>query len=223
MIITPGFVELLVGFDLTALEAETSVVFGLSADFAIAYVNPAWDRFAEANGGTGALRGAGLLGKPLGDALSNSVRTFFCEHYRLALREGRPWEHLFECSSPEQYREFLLTAFPLVDQKGLLVVSSLRVEVPHDRTKCAPIAALYRDERQVFHQCAHCRRMRRNDAAQSWDWVPAWVASPPPHTSHGLCSACTGFYYADSVLEAGDFPEPLRTSAVARKIASAAG
>lgn len=102
MIITPGFAELLVDFDLAALEAETSLVFGLSADFEIAYVNPAWGRFAEANGGGGSLIGERILGQRVLDAISEPTKPFFREHYLFALREGRPWEHLFECSSADQ-------------------------------------------------------------------------------------------------------------------------
>ena len=37
MIIAPGFADLLSDFDLAALEEETSLVFGLSAQLAIAY------------------------------------------------------------------------------------------------------------------------------------------------------------------------------------------
>ena len=55
--------------------------------------------------------------------------------------------------------------------------------------------ARYATDGDVIVQCCHCRRTRRSDGSDVWDWVPAWVASPPPETSHGICPLCLEYFY----------------------------
>ena len=42
---------------------------------------------------------------------------------------------------------------------------------------------------------AHCRRVRRVRDGEHWDWVPAFVRTPAPSTTHGLCPLCFELYY----------------------------
>ena len=49
--LTPAFGELLAGFDLDALARQPDTIIGLDADLRLAFLNPAWFAFAEANGG----------------------------------------------------------------------------------------------------------------------------------------------------------------------------
>jgi len=39
----------------------------------------------------------------------------------------------------------------------------------------------------------------RRVATQSWDWVPALVAQPADNLSHGLCEACSAYYFGPNV------------------------
>ena len=36
--------------------------------------------------------------------------------------------------------------------------------------------------------CMHCRRTRRTEEGDIWDWVPEFLAKPPDNVSHGLNS-----------------------------------
>ena len=55
-----------------------------------------------------------------------------------------------------------------------------------------PTEALSRDLAGALAQCANCRRVHR--VGDGWHWIPAWVRTPPPPVSHGLCATCAGHY-----------------------------
>jgi hypothetical protein len=111
------------------------------------------------------------------------------------LAEQQPWEHSYECSSPECYREYHMQVLPLQAPPRLVVVNSLVVEKAHERIVRPPLTALYRTTGGVIGMCMHCRRTQRSDRSDVWDWVPAFLATPPDNVSHGLCSTCFRYYY----------------------------
>lgn len=79
--------------------------------------------------------------------MSEPFRDFYLNVYRNILKTGTAWEHDYECSSPEAYRIFHETAYPLHDLEGILVVSSLLLEKEHaDTERCSmpPIEQRYR-------------------------------------------------------------------------------
>lgn len=84
--------------------------------------------------------------------------------------------------------------------RGLLAIHSLVVDRPHADDH-APDDATYRDRAGLVHQCAHCRRTRRNGEPEIWDVVPAYIDRAPVNTSHGLCARCAAHYYGDFPLE----------------------
>jgi len=47
------------------------------------------------------------------DAIPLVLQPFFRQHFAAVLQEDRPWEHLYECSSPEQLRLFHMLVFSL--------------------------------------------------------------------------------------------------------------
>jgi hypothetical protein len=185
------------GFDFDVLEADAHSIFALSADLRFTYFNPAWFRFALANGGARLPTQFGL-GSSFPAALPVVVRALYVTALERALETGEVWHHDYECSSADTYRLFHESAYPFRDRQGVLVINSLRAEhaisddrAPHDpvhRLYCSPVTGL-------ITQCCNCRRVQREAAPDQWDWVPAWVRDMPSNITSGLCRICHGYYW----------------------------
>ena len=206
-----GFQALLADFDGESLQNDNGTIFGLWPDLRLAFVNSGWMQFSTKNGGEPRITSEWKLGRCVLDAIAKPLRPFFAENYGRCLREGRPWEHVYECSSADHFRLFHMTTFPLGVAEGLLVVNSLRQEIAHSRIACPPLDKIYRNEHGILAQCSHCRRVRRIGENQVWDWVPAWVNTQPADTSHSLCEPCIGFYYSSQRTNSKDFVESFKT------------
>lgn len=211
MLCATSFVPLLEEFEIDELETAGGTVYGLWPDLRLAYMNPAWLRFASENGGEAAIARDWGLGRCILEAIAEPLRPFFVSHYGRCLEESRPWEHIYQCSSAECYREYHMTAFPLRGREGLLIVNSLRVQAPHDYVALPPLAERYRTAQGIISQCSHCRRTRRVDDESIWDWVAEWVKQSPVGTSHGICPECFGFHYSKSRSLAACFAETIST------------
>src|SRR6056297_1105353 len=122
-----------------------STIYGLWPDLTLAYANSAWSHFAAQNGGEPAISTDWSLGRCIMEAIAEPLRPFFFENYGRCLRESRPWEHVYDCSSADVYREFYMTVFPLGKAEGLLVIHSRRIETKHDRVPHPPLEGRYRD------------------------------------------------------------------------------
>jgi hypothetical protein len=192
----PRFRQLLQDWDFAALSASAETIYGVWPDLTLGFTNLGWTRFAARNNGEPSITDHWPLGRSIMDAIAPPLRPFFSANYARCLAEQRPWEHSYECSSAQVYREFHMLAFPLGHSEGLLVVNSLRRETAHTRTPSPPVESLYRNEHGIVTQCSHCRRVRRVGRDPVWDWVPDWITTCPPRTSHGLCDPCLGFYYS---------------------------
>jgi len=195
---TRRFQELLGERRMRQLERRRDSACGLWPDLSIAYVNPAWHRFARENRGDPEVSERWCEGAALLEAIDRPLRAFYEEHLLQTLAEGKAWQHEYECSSPQIHRRFRLTAEPLEEGEGLLLVHSCLAARPHDeatRPVLPPHGALYTDGDGLMTQCIHCRRMRRCGPAERWDWVPAWVAHVPDNASGGLCPACVERWY----------------------------
>lgn len=177
----PKFSALLAPYDLKNMHSSPHTIYGVWANdnLTMGYANSGWFDHAKFNGGT-----APYFYKPMGISLLASMpellRPFFAENFRRVIREQRPWEHIYECSSPERYRLLHMIVFPLhrdgsssprtiplSPHDGLLVIHSLRVERPHDRLPLPPLDHLYRDTNGFLQQCVHCRRVLRQLSVSS--------------------------------------------------------
>ena len=197
--LTSQFAKLLGDFDLSSLRAHSGAVYGVWSDFRLAYLNPAWFRFAHENGGEPSVSRHWRLGASILDGIASPVREFYQAKYRHALRSHTVWNHEYECSSDTLYRLLHQIVYPLGSAEGLLVVNSVRVERAHSQTErpARPADdAIYRDKQGRLHQCAHCRRVKNLLELERWDWVPEWVRVVPPPVSHRLCPSCVAHYYA---------------------------
>lgn len=203
-----GFEACLQQFDLAELDDLDNVVYGVDAEWRLAYHNPAWERFAQDNGGEPDITLDWGLGRNLLDAIPSELLAFYRKSYTDCRRAGQPWHHDFECSSPSVYRRYQQTVYPLPNLQGLLIVNALVCEHPHPLAAQAtqPFTdAVYTDDDAIVHQCCHCRRISNPSVPGRWDWVPVLVEKPSPRTSHTLCAACLDFYYPDD--------EPSQTNA----------
>lgn len=200
--ISPGFDRLLLNFSVQEFENHHDPVYGLWQDLRLAYLNPAWFRFAAENGGEPAISSRWNLGVSIMESVAGQLQPFYRKLLENCLKpekaELRPVQHEYECSSGALYRRFQLTVYPLKDHQGLLLVNSLVIERPHDpaeRQPRAPDKADYADQHGLIHQCCHCRRVQNQEIGNRWDWVPQWVDHIPRDTTHSLCPFCLDYYY----------------------------
>ena len=194
----PAFRPLLTPFDAAALERHAGSVLGLFHDNTIAYLNPAWFHFAFENGGEPAVPARWGLGAPMMSAISRSLLPFYMTAFSECRRTRLPWEHSYECSSADVFRQFHMKVYPLRSSGELLVVHSLAAERPHqlvDRQAHAAVKENYRDILGFVAQCGHCRRVQHARDRDRWDWVPDWVRQPPANLRDAFCPICRDYYY----------------------------
>lgn len=197
--IAAAFAPLLVApFQLHVMDEMPSAVCGLWPDLRIGYVNPAWLSFGRDNG-RGELSSHAELGANILDAIPAVLRPFYVEVFARALATRDAIEHDYECSSLTQRRTFRMRVHPTAG--AVIVVHSLLREEAHGEEAHAAVERIYRDERGMIEQCAHCRRIRRastpDGTTAAWDWVPDYVAKMPPSTSHGICAVCIDYFYPE--------------------------
>jgi hypothetical protein len=192
-----NFLPILSPFDPTSLEAHTGSIVGLWSNDTIAYLNPAWYQFSYENGGEPGLSARWDLGAKMTLAISPQLLPFYVRAISACRRRQTPWEHSYECSSADAFRQFRMKMYPLTPSGEVLIVHSLALERPHrwERDVCAPLASDYRDPQGLIHQCAHCRRFLNPNAQHCWDWISDWVREPPSQVADALCPVCRDYYY----------------------------
>lgn len=179
-----------------ALDGREDVACVLDADLRFVHCNPAWDHFALANQGERA-RSEYVLGTSLLDVVAGPLRRFFQHAFEAVASSGNPFEFDYECSSADCFRLFRMHIMPLKPGGGFLVVHSLRVEEPHHRAAESPDSERYCTSEGLIVMCAHCRRTRRVQEPDKWDWVPAHLNDRSLQVSHGLCGICRAYLYPD--------------------------
>ena len=202
----PEIESILQSYPLDSLHQSNDSVYALRADLTLVYVNSGWSRFASENGGS-AIPDRWPLGSSILDAIPAVLRPFFADNFARCLNSNSPWQHLYECSSPQVFREFQMIAYPLGNRQGFLVVNSLFRSAMHSQSGRAPLEEDCRQENGMITQCAHCRRTKRLLEESTWDWVK----SCPDRTSHGLCEPCFGYFYPENMPMLHGFPEIFST------------
>lgn len=190
------------GFSLRALELNSAVIYILDPHFRISYCNLAWDHFASQNGGESLLRKR-VTDSPCMEAISPLLRAFYESAFRLVARTQKPWEHDYECSSPETSRVFHMRVLPLHGER-LLIENSLLVESPHKHGR-APDGSRYIGEDGYIAMCGNCRRVLARDAVGKsvWEWVPAYLVSMPAPVTYGFCDTCLPYYLGIDMITSG--------------------
>jgi len=182
---------------LEALEQESGSAYVISPALRVFHANSAWARFATSNGAPS------LASVPTGSldvmvATSAPLRPYYRAAFARLLAGEAVWTHVYDCSSAELFRLYAMHVYPLPDHAGLIVTNSPVIERVHDSQTREPhlgVVSTYVQESGVIIQCAHCRRIRRPGAPESWDWVPVWVESSPQNVSHSLCHPCFEYHY----------------------------
>jgi hypothetical protein len=176
-----------------SLQDSPDIVYFVDRDLYLVAFNRAWDRFALANDGEDCA-GAKYLGRNLEEVIPEPLREFYRNGFRQAGESGKPWMHEFECPSPAAFRRFLMRVLPVSDHAGFAIVNTLVREYPH-RGGTTREEAVYTGPEGIVTVCCHCRRTKRADGSELWDWVPGYVADPPAKSSHGLCGVCFAYFY----------------------------
>jgi hypothetical protein len=181
----------------STLEHDPAVIYVVDAGIRIVYCNAAWDSFALANGGDSLLRPA-PIGRDLMAAVPWDLHEFYLRAFEEVRRSGSPWDHQYECSSADVFRRFhmrVVAATPGDPGTPLIIVNSLEIEQPHQHAPGLEDRRSYRDRNGIVTMCCHCRRTKRPEALEVWDWVPEFVREPPARVSHGLCAWCFQLHY----------------------------
>ena len=186
----PGWVQ-------EVFETDKDVLYLLDADLRIMECNLGWDKFAAENGGVGISR-VEVLGRNIFEFIPEVLVRFYQDKYAEALRAGHWIGFDYECSTPDVFRQFHM-ALRVVENSGLLVVNSY---LPNQRTPLtAPIEvmddSLYVSSGGFIAMCAHCRRTRRQENTNTWDWISRFLRDTGRKVSHGLCPRCTAYLYPD--------------------------
>ena len=173
-----------------ALERDPAIVYALNSGLRIVYCNAAWDQFAELNGGTSLIRPA-PYGLCVLDACPDPLKSLYRSAFLNVFKTKRQWVHEYECSSARVYRLFRMTALRRPTDDFVVVSNFLLRERPHggERPVMPPDPAAYEGHGGVVAMCCLCRRTRRK-SGRGWDWVPAYVQTPPVHLANRLCEAC---------------------------------
>ena len=116
--------------NLPSLEDDPNAVFALNADLSLAYVNPAWFRFAQENGGEPAISERFAIGTPVEAGIHGPLKPYYLARFQAALHSGVPWRQTYECSSADTFRMYHQTVYPLRNEGGLVIVNSLAVQEP---------------------------------------------------------------------------------------------
>jgi hypothetical protein len=175
------------------LHKAAAVSYALDSDLRFSYVNPAWDKFAVENGAP-ELAGTAVLGTPYLAVIPEVLRPFYSRVVEQVRDTGLVWQHVFECSSPEQFRKFRMRTH-LLSSGTLLITNTLVVERAHVIMQGDD--DVYAAAGGIISMCAHCRCSRRIGISEQWDFVPAHLALSPARlkVSHGLCPICRAYFY----------------------------
>ena len=173
-----------------ALETVDATLAALDAHGAILWVHEAWYRFARDNGSDFTFERY----PSYFDGISGPLRGDYERVVADVIATNTVFEQDYECSSADTIRHYRMRVFPFLPD-GLLVEHT-QIATHHTPSGVPATYELYLDENRIITQCSNCRRVRRPvQGAESWVWVPEWVARSRPGTSHGLCTPCLGYYW----------------------------
>jgi hypothetical protein len=175
---------------LEVIEQDPSIVFALDRELQIIYCNGAWDRAAVTNGGA-TLKRPAPYGVCILDIIAHPLRDLYRAAYLNVFATRREWVYDYECSSATVYRRFQMKALRRPEDDFILVTNFLLEERPHgeERPARTPDPVVYEGPEHTLTMCCLCRRTRRRNG-RVWDWVPAYVASPPGSIAYVVCGRC---------------------------------
>lgn len=178
---------------LSQSERSDASIFAIDRQQRLLYYNQAYLRFSTTNGGPGPDAWRMWLGRSVMEAVPPVLHSFYAGLFARALEQGdalRPTQHVYQCSTPDTFREFVMSVYA-VSNEVLLVVNSLSVEHVVSMRQGPPPKS-----DQAIRQCANCRRTLDPSLA-AWIWVPELVARPTKRVTHTVCGECAAHYYPE--------------------------
>jgi hypothetical protein len=172
----------------------------------ILFVNEAWERFAQANGGDDLVTARGLVGTRWFDQISGEeprrLHRLLLERAARRLGAGPDGAviQLNESNTPEVARLVATELTPLSGPGG--EVTSLAIV--HRTVRERPMADVYppverAPERwrgpQGIIQCSCCRRVERPEEPTEWDLSVALLLQPTADTRFAYCPLCLALHY----------------------------
>jgi len=178
---------------LLMLKNSEQVSYVLDSSLNLVLHNKAWDRFAKENSAP-ELAAAEFKGTNLLEVIDESLRPFYKDAFNRVTREKTVWEWIYECSSPELFRKFLMRVYPIEPEGWFLVTNHILVEVDHPTGKTDSMEYYVNAEGQI-RVCVHCRCSKRAAPPERWDFVPALLKPEIAIVTHGLCPICKEYFY----------------------------
>ncbi len=179
--------------DIETIRNSPDTMCIIDPQFRLLAYNQAWVDFARSNDGADVLT-TYPLGSSILTAFADAVKPFYTSAYASALRTHAVFAHDYECSSPDRYRLFHQTAYPLTGGTGLLITHHLIEEMGH-KEQSSQFSPRFLDSHGHIIQCCHCRKIQDPSEHLKWIWVPEILRTPPHPISHTLCPRCLDFYY----------------------------
>jgi hypothetical protein len=202
-----SFKSKLAGIDFETIENSPHSIFALSSDLKLIYFNQAWMDFAKQNNGEPGISSRFALHSSFESGVSGLLKDFYIESFKKAIRELKVWEHEYECSSSGNYRLYHLVAYPLKNGEGIIVVNSLQVDRIIDES-FREISTLsideYKEPDGMITQCSNCRRTKRINPSDTWDWVPTLVEESWNNINYSICPICYDYYFSSARVLPGD-------------------
>lgn len=172
------------------------VVFLLDDQLCFLDVNGIWDKFADENGGSN-LSLSTIKGSSILSCTPEVLRGFYVVKYEAARRSAEPIRLEYDCSSPEKIRLLRMEISSI--ETSLLVVNHVLWEEPSvvRKAEFSLDVSLYLSPDKIVTMCANCRKSKRLDLPETWDWVPEFLQDRRLRVSHGLCPRCVKRFYGD--------------------------
>nr|WP_321395671.1 hypothetical protein [uncultured Desulfobacter sp.] len=196
MIIDPGFEkQIAYSLNLESIKNSKDVICIVDAEMKLKAYNKAWEAFALANGGENITQRYDL-GVCITDVGEEPLKSFMRRKYREAIALNQMFGLNYECSSGQLLRVFRLNAYPLMNQKGLVISHHLVKACAHLEESVA-FTKQFVNSDGVISQCMSCRKIKDPNSEDRWLWVPSLLEKGIANISHGICSRCLDHYYPD--------------------------
>jgi hypothetical protein len=179
-------------------DPNKDVVFLLDRSLRFVDCNPAWDEFAQTNGGEHVSR-SDVVGRYIFDFIPTVLANFYDRKYQTTWNSNCPTTFNYDCSSPQRIRVFTMTLLGVPE--GMLVMNRLQLQesVPCPIPLNGDRVPLYLSDIGMVTVCANCRRTKRIDLPDAWDWLPETLQDQRRQVSHGLCPRCIEHVYGPLV------------------------
>ena len=174
--ITTEFADLIGNELLERFNSHPDSAYGLDSEYNIAYLNPGWYKFAEANGSNIFDVDAWPLGRNIFESFPKVLVPYYKNVITSALDERetsiRPTSVEYECSSPDMFRRYCMHIYP-VGNDSIVMVNSLAIEELRVSDHIDGLLYFeeedYIDNNGLLHQCSNCRRLKYLASPEQWN------------------------------------------------------